>query len=130
MKRRPILMALALAGLGAATRPFSALAALAPHEGLHAGDLLQALSHRASAARVGQAYLGAYPEEAELERLVRQLESALASPPRSRRALRERLGATVRQDFADGRTVRVQGWVLSRTEARLCGVAALSAPVA
>ena len=33
----------------------------------------------------------------------------------------------IRADFAAARTVRVEGWILSATEARLCGLAALSA---
>jgi len=35
-------------------------------------------------------------------------------------ALRRRFAQNVRADFAAGRTVRVAGWTLSRTEAQLC----------
>ena len=130
MKRRQMIMALALAGLGVAARPFGALAALRPAEGLGAHHLLRALSHPGSAARVGQAYFGAYPDEADIDHLVKALDGSLRLGRYGRQAVRERLAGAMREDFADGRTVRVQGWVLSRTEARLCGVAALCAPVA
>lgn len=39
-------------------------------------------------------------------------------------ALRQRVAAAVREDFAHGRTCLVDGWVLSVTEARLCALAA------
>ena len=39
--------------------------------------------------------------------------------------LRELLLAQQRQDFEHGRIVKVQGWILSETEARLCTLAAL-----
>jgi len=32
----------------------------------------------------------------------------------------QRASDQIRADFADGRTVKVDGWVLSLTEARLC----------
>lgn len=37
------------------------------------------------------------------------------------------IGTRIREDFANGRTLLVQGWCLSRTEARVCALAALTA---
>lgn len=37
-----------------------------------------------------------------------------------------RIGASVRADFAAGRTLTLDGWVLSRTEAELCARLALA----
>ncbi len=39
---------------------------------------------------------------------------------------RAELGMRIRQDFASGRVLLVQGWCLSRTEARVCALAALT----
>jgi hypothetical protein len=39
--------------------------------------------------------------------------------------LRELLAEQSAADFGDGRTVRLRGWILSETEARLCALAAL-----
>jgi len=42
-------------------------------------------------------------------------------------ALRETVAARVRDDFATARVVNVDGWLLARTEARLCALAYLVA---
>ncbi len=41
--------------------------------------------------------------------------------------LRETVAARVRDDFANARVVNVDGWLLARTEARLCALAYLVA---
>lgn len=41
------------------------------------------------------------------------------------RMLRHLLAQLQRRDFAEAHTVSVNGWLLSRTEARLCAIAAL-----
>jgi hypothetical protein len=84
----------------------------------------------ASAAVLGKAYLERYPEEANAKRLV-----ALICPDpwledwflrADRAGLRRLLGFRVRMDFAGGKTVRLGGWALSRTEARLYDLAAIT----
>ena len=81
------------------------------------------------AAQVGRAYLRLVPEEGDLERLVTLIAEQV--PDFATRApdaaeLRRGVARSVQEDFANGRVTRVQGWVLSRTEARLAALAALS----
>jgi hypothetical protein len=85
-----------------------------------------------SAARIGRAYLRARPDDASLERLMQALAGGwpggAAQVERLGTAqLRRRLQRRIRADFAAGRTVTVQGWVLAESEARLFGLAALAA---
>lgn len=96
-----------------------------------AARLVGVLDHAASAAAVGRAYLRAHPEEAEPDRLVRELSAGIrcqgCDPDRAERTrLRAAIAARIRADFAASRVVQVDGWVLSRTEARLYGLAALT----
>ena len=44
----------------------------------------------------------------------------------SKTHIREQVEAASLQDFSDGRIVRVQGWLLSETEAKLSAIAALN----
>ena len=94
-----------------------------------AARLIALLPTRDSAAAVGRAYLRITPGEADTDRLVRALvqrmpglaTAGLATDPELRALLETRS----RLDFTEGDTVRVRGWVLSRTEARACALAAL-----
>ena len=97
------------------------LAALYPATTEFGAALVELLPTRADAAVIGRAYLAANPAEADLNRLVRQL-TALANTPSD---LQAAIGDRLRRDFADRDTVRLDGWVLARTEARLCAVCAL-----
>lgn len=76
-------------------------------------------THRASAQRLGRAYLRCCPEEAEPGVLRRRLGLDRAAPAQD-------WSVAMAADFKAGRTVLVDGWVLSRTEARLCALALLS----
>jgi hypothetical protein len=90
--------------------------------------LLGLFTDRAALRPVGAAYLKAVPAEsdrAKLERLLLQdlgLEARFASPEELGRLVADR----IRDDFAEDRVAQVEGWVLSRTEARLCALAALA----
>ncbi|HEX6142694.1 MAG TPA: hypothetical protein VFZ01_08255 [Geminicoccaceae bacterium] len=130
MQRRRVIMALGLTALGLAFRPFGAWAAPGPARLPGARDLVRTLRHRASAARVGAAYLAGHDGEQDVERLVAALNRGLDDRSPERRRLRAALDRRIRADFAESETVRVQGWVLSRTEARLCALAALESGVA
>jgi hypothetical protein len=79
---------------------------------------------------VGRAYLRTVPEEGEAATLVRMLLPNHEDRSRFRRASeekrREALRARVGEDFRAGRMVRVEGWMLARTEARLCALITLA----
>jgi len=88
------------------------------------------LAHSESANVIGGEYLRTYPQEANMNILLDQLASGiLASDVEligiTDQYLRERLDGMVRADFAVDRFVKLRGWVLSATEARLCALAAL-----
>ena len=81
------------------------------------------------AQALGRAYFTIQPEEADEDTLLRLLSADLdvsvlgMDDGELRRVSRERM----RRDFEEGKTVSVRGWILSRTELRLCGLAALLA---
>lgn len=56
------------------------------------------------------------------------LERSLGAARRTPGEWIRELDAAVRRDFARGDTVSLEGWVLSRTEAEVCAVAAASGP--
>jgi hypothetical protein len=95
---------------------------------LAAKPLRPVQSENAAMISVGRAYLDRVPQEANVARLRQLLDLAaeisavtLPGPEKERLTLRQS------EDFRTGRTVLVQGWVLSRTEARLYALAALQA---
>jgi hypothetical protein len=132
LTRRHLMRALTSLGAFALLSPGRALASLRianPYDPL-ALKLAQVFTHSPSAAIVGLEYLRCVPGEADVDRLV---DLICASLP-TRRAelaqadmekLRELLRSQQRQDFDRDHTVKVQGWILSQTEVRLCGLAAL-----
>ena len=88
-------------------------------------------SDPAAAAAIGAAYLAITPEEEDRDLLLERLAGdsleewerfARRDPEALRAAVRERH----REDFEAGRVVRLHGWVLTRTEARLCALAVRS----
>jgi hypothetical protein len=87
-------------------------------------DLLRALiTHDEGASYLGRRYLQAHPTEARSDVLVRMLVGTNA--PTSERETSRALAVRIRSDYAAGRTVKVDGWVLSRTEARLYALVAI-----
>lgn len=88
-------------------------------------DLSKVFPDAAQAVGVGRDYLARFPEEAvqsQLEARVLQSLEGVEDPAR----LRAGLDAAIRRDFRRGRVFRHDGWVLSRTEGRLCALAALA----
>jgi hypothetical protein len=85
---------------------------------------------RKSATVIGLEYLRHTPMEADVRRLTNLICSRwqgryddIAHADTAR--IKELLLRQQREDFEKGRTVNVQGWILSETEARLCALAAL-----
>ncbi|HXR19681.1 MAG TPA: hypothetical protein VN757_07095 [Steroidobacteraceae bacterium] len=92
-----------------------------------AARLRTLLYDRAAARRLGRLYVRQVPAEDD-PRILARLTVALPEAQQvdaialDRTSLRHRLDARVRGDFASGTTVQLDGWVLSRTEARLCAL--------
>lgn len=92
--------------------------------------LHEVLKHSASAKVLGQRYLELTPREADINVLTaligRTPENTAQLLQAGRHQLRTLLAAQQRMDFGSRRTVSIDGWILSETEARLCALAALS----
>jgi hypothetical protein len=77
--------------------------------------------------RLGRHYLATHPEEADIDTLV----TLLCTPgsdrwrPNGSASFRLRLARCRTSDFIAGRVVDCDGWILARTEARACALAAL-----
>lgn len=88
--------------------------------------LIEVLGDPVCARAIGQACLCALPAaERTSDRLVAAIGGAVpldGAASEVRRLIRQR----VRRDFAEGSIVRVEGWILSLTEARLYALAALA----
>jgi hypothetical protein len=80
-----------------------------------------------AACALGRSYRARFPEEEKQAVLTGLLCSSLGLGVRGiaaqdTDALLSRLDSRVREDFSCGDTVQVNGWVLARTEARLCAL--------
>ncbi len=74
---------------------------------------------------LGRAYLRAYPREADTKFLLARLPDI--DPTQRVRPQMPTLVPAITQDFETGRVITVQGWQLSRTEARAAAAVALGA---
>jgi len=87
------------------------------------------LAHPASAKVIGGEYLLHYPQEAAVDTLLDKIAAPIVASEAglftTDQQLREQLDGAVRADFAADRIVKLRGWVLSATEARLCALAVL-----
>ena len=81
-----------------------------------------------SAARLGRAYLASVPDPQRERRRVQRLGRAWQDLGPD--ALHGALARRVARDFAADRVVTLDGWLLSRTEARTCAWVALQEAVA
>ncbi len=86
------------------------------------------LPNLASAQAIGHVYLRAgRAAEASVERLMPLIFAGQPPAATSAAAFRTFIAWRVQRDFAEGAVVRVDGWMLSVTEARLCALAAVAA---
>lgn len=76
-----------------------------------------------SAKVIGQKYLSLYPGEANREKLEHQL---LGNAELDDIAASARVMDMVREDFVHENIIRIDGWILSRNELRLCAIVALA----
>ena len=86
-----------------------------------------------SASAIGQVYLQANPQEADAAWLVEQITQDMAGRVVDFAGVRgddlkTLLQERIRQDFAEENTVKLNGWMLARTEARLYALATLMRP--
>jgi hypothetical protein len=126
----------ALAGLFAMplTAWNGALAAATIHDRditISAAKIIDLFSDKTSARVIGSHYLSQNPAEASVNALIEKLSvdlpgvrAGFAGQPHA--SLAELFAQRVRREFESGSVVRIQGWVLSVCEARLCALAALS----
>lgn len=71
---------------------------------------------------LGRRYRSMVPEEKSREALLSALREEQGLSPIGEKQLEEQ----IREDFAHGRVVTLDGWVLSRTEARQCALFSLT----
>ena len=95
-------------------------------DGVRLAGLLESTE---SAGAVGAEYLRVVPAENTADVLTARLIGGLpAERATLRRAtdgeLRQVLAVSAREDFLAGRTIELDGWVVSLTEARLCAITA------
>ena len=126
----------AIAGAASMAIGGTAARAILPGRAASAGERLAAvMPHRDGAARVGRAALDAGAVERDVRGLLTGLGEAVPNLADILRDgsdddLRAALDDARRRDFAeraDGLT-RVEGWVVARTEARVCALVALVTP--
>lgn len=112
----------ALAGMALGAVALAARELLQP-AALHGGPLAQtgAWIGGDAADRIGALYLERFPEERSVARLTRLLFGGTAPAAEARAHLVEAVVA----DFREGRTFMIDGWLMSRTEGRLCAALAV-----
>lgn len=110
---------------GGAAVASSVIASAAPDRLPLQAALLGVLSHPDGARNIGARYLSLVPAEGDERHLVNLLAKG-APGLMARDEARALLQNAVREDFDQGRTVELNGWVISRTEARLCALASLA----
>jgi hypothetical protein len=98
-------------------------AAMHATEPVAAIDFEGCFENPAAAQAVGALYLQTYPEYASRKALLDVL--ALPTERLSRAQLASALERRIRADFAHQRTVLLDGWLLARAEAAVCGLIAL-----
>ena len=122
--RRACLAHLAQLGLGlvaaATAAPLSSCGGPAPRDPeMLLRALGEGLADRQAAARLGAALCRTRPELADREDMLRQLFAAARWRAVQAVDAPARLREQVREDFAHGRTLELQGWLLASSEARL-----------
>ncbi len=125
LDRRELLLAL-LGGAAASASLLTACGAGAD-PGPLAAALRSRLRHPEAAAEVGRRLAAENPGEDEKRGLAERLAADLGwSSALPGAELDRRLAEAIRDDFRQGRTLRVGGWVLSATEGRVAALLALA----
>ena len=74
---------------------------------------------------IGRAYLRLVPAENDVRLLSDLIFSDIRSDLLHGMDVRHAVAGRVQEDFREGRVVRLRGWLVSLTEARLCALVAL-----
>lgn len=95
-----------------------------------AARLTEFVQLREAWSTIGRSYLEAYPSENSVDTLIDSLMADLGwiQVPGNEEKLEARLVERIQREFEDVPLVRVEGWLLAPTEARLCAVVALLEP--
>ncbi len=111
-------------GVSSLARPAATAPALPTPTPVAAPHLLGVLGSVEAVCDIGRCYRALVPDEDDAGVLTR----ALAPSPTDATAddVERWMAGRVRQDFAEGHTVTVQGWILSVTEARQCALYSLT----
>jgi len=132
--RRTFLRTLALLGAVLYVRVPSVFAGTSRPGARHslAAKLIACVDAKRSAEIIGLEYLRTVPAEANAEQLTSLICSRLSKPygdlaRANRKEIKSLLACKQQEDFAADRIVNVGGWVLSRSEARLYALVAISA---
>jgi hypothetical protein len=93
--------------------------------------ILTMLRHQASASHIGRLALASWPEMRNrtglLSQMLNDLQLDVTEAARATtNELGKRLSQRIEMDFSVGRTVRLDGWLLSLAEVRFCALAALN----
>ncbi|MCB2056194.1 MAG: hypothetical protein KDE35_18390 [Geminicoccaceae bacterium] len=136
IRRRTFLAALALLATALHHRRSPAAVAGDPGAGVEglARGLVAALDRPDAAARMGRRIVALDLLPADAEGLVASLTARHGALGEAlpiegdRRRARHALTRAVRRDFASGRTITVDGWLLARAEAEICVIAASFVP--
>lgn len=125
MKRRKFIW-LSGAGIAAATLPWLTSCQSSPWTAiLSVPSVLGQFCSEMELMAIGKSYTDQIPEESQVSTLEKQLlvaEDGDTYTPQSETSLITFINHKSEQDFAMSKTIIVQGWVLSRTEARQCGL--------
>jgi hypothetical protein len=81
-------------------------------------DFLKKVAEPASIKRIGAEYIKQNPTESSPETLTEAL--LMSIPSTEQKAIEEGLLSKIQSDFEQGRTVTLEGWIISVTEARQC----------
>lgn len=128
VSRRDIIQLTASALITAASS-VTVFTTLQPSQKLTASQLVQTLDNPHAAAEIGATFLSSRAEpQAEIFRaaLSAKLTARGIGPKADPQAIKDAMSQLIRSDFAGGNLTDIEGWMLARSEAELCALAALT----
>ena len=129
VRRRRFLQLMAATAAALAVQPAGLLSDGTNWQEPLAAPFLDLFSRPESARVIGHAYLQVNPQEANSTWLLNRITLDVAGcsgGDYEGDGLAALLQQGIRQDFADGNTVKLNGWILAITEARLCALTVMA----